>query len=175
MIGVQAKASLKGSEVTPPAAMRSGRMFKPLPKLPVGVQDGLLVVVFSTGHGEVEGEHAARIESGRNILQARETSNEKSCADQQDHRERQFRNHEQAAEDCCRVPRPRSFRPSHGSHLSKSSSDRALKRAAPGTRPKRIPEKTESSMVNSSTRPSIPTSCSRGMLFVPKNVDPLAR
>ena len=86
-------------------------MFQPLPELTIRVQDGWFVVVAPTGHGQVEREHAARVEPGRYILQASETPNEKSCADQQDDRERQFRNHEQPSNIVAAAPdRARSGR-----------------------------------------------------------------
>src|SRR2546429_3646903 len=56
-------------------------MLHPFPKLPIRVQGRLFVVVFATSHRQVEREHVTWVEPGRHILQAGETSDEKSCTD----------------------------------------------------------------------------------------------
>ena len=45
------------------------------------IQNGLFVIVFAASHRQIERKHAARVESGRYILQAGETANEKPRAD----------------------------------------------------------------------------------------------
>ncbi len=57
-----------------------------------------MIAVFAAGHGEIEGQDAGGIEAGRHVLEAGEAADEQAGADEQDHRERQFGDHEQAAD-----------------------------------------------------------------------------
>ena len=71
---------------------------EPFPELFVGLQDRVCVVVLPAGHGQLERQHVARIESRRDVLEMREASDQQTRADEERDREREFRNDQELAQ-----------------------------------------------------------------------------
>ena len=167
VIGVQAKASLKGRDVTPPAAIAPGecsslsqswRYVFRMVGLSLYFRPVMVRSKVSTPRGLKPGDTSCRRAKLRMRSPAPINRTTESASSATTSSRRTL------------LPRPQTAlvpaEPRLASFRVELKSSRETRRA--GTRPKRIPQKTESSSVNRSTRPSIPTSCSRGMLFVPR-------
>src|ERR1700682_1529899 len=76
---------------------RSRQMFQTFPELVIRIEHGLRSVVLVAGHGEFKREYAVGIEPPSHLLQAGETADEQSRANEQHHRERQFGNYQRTS------------------------------------------------------------------------------